>query len=37
MNGLELKVEKSLDEKEVKELVSKNDTEEKIVESLNVD
>ena len=30
MNGLELKVEKSLDEKEVKEIVSENVTEEKI-------
>ena len=37
MNGLELKVEKSLDEKEVKEIVSENVTEEKIEESLNYD
>ncbi len=37
MNGLELKVEKSLDEKEVKELVNENVTEEKIEESLNYD
>ena len=35
MNGLELKVEKNLDEKEVKELVSETVTEEKIEESLN--
>ena len=35
MNGLELKVEKSLDEKEVKELVSDKVSEEKIEESLN--
>ena len=35
MNGLELKVEKKMDEEEVKELVGDNVTEEKIEESLN--
>ncbi len=37
MNGLELKVEKKMDEEEVKELVSDKVTEEKIEESLNYD
>ena len=37
MNGLELKVEKKMDEEEVKELVRDNVTEEKIEESLNYD
>ena len=37
MNGLELKVEKKMDEEEVKEIVSDNVTEEKIEESLNYD
>ena len=35
MNGLELKVEKKMDEEEVKEIVSDKVTEEKIEESLN--
>lgn len=37
MNGLELKVEKKMDEKDVKEIVSDKVTEEKIEESLNYD
>lgn len=37
MNGLELKVEKKMDEEEVKEIVSDKVTEEKIEESLNYD
>ena len=37
MNGLELKVEKKMDEEEVKELVGDKVTEEKIEESLNYD
>ena len=37
MNGLELKVEKKMEEEEVKEITSSNVTEEKIEESLNYD
>ena len=37
MNGLELKVEKKMEEEEVKEIVSDKVTEEKIEESLNYD
>ena len=37
MNGLELKVEKKMDEEEVKEITSDKVTEEKIEESLNYD